>query len=380
MHEFVQKFIPGETPIKSKILYIVLFVVVFLLSGTSSFMYFNYKNPLVKETSEEEVEIIIPTAFSLQDETNIVLLGYGGAGHDGGTLTDSIIVFNINPEKRQVVIITVPRDTWVKIPIRSDISKNFKINHAYAIGLSDASYPLKEPQYRGESGAATLTKEAIEDVIGMPVQYYFAVDFEGFKNIIDILGGVDVEVPVTFDDYFYPIKGAENDICGKSSSEISRLHQLYSDTELHHQFECRYEHIHYDAGANFMDGETALKLVRSRASAQHGGDFARSERQQAVLVGIKDKLLSMNALNVIDELFDEFAEIVRTDLDLKIAKDLVAFIGNPEGYKISFVGLSEENVLTATKSLDGQFILIPKEGEDIFSRVHTFVREQISNP
>ena len=380
MHEFVQKFIPGETPIKSKILYIVLFVVVFLLSGTSSFMYFNYKNPLVKETSEEEVEIIIPTAFSLQDETNIVLLGYGGAGHDGGTLTDSIIVFNINPEKRQVVIITVPRDTWVKIPIRSDISKNFKITHAYAIGLSDANYPLKEPQYRGESGAATLTKEVIEDVIGMPVQYYFAVDFEGFKNVIDILGGVDVEVPVTFDDYFYPIKGAENDICGKSSSEISELHQQYSDTELHHQFECRYEHIHYDAGANFMDGETALKFVRSRASAQHGGDFARSERQQAVLTVIKDKLMSMNAVNTIAELFDEFTKIVRTDLDLKIAKEIVSFIGNPEDYKISHVRLSEENVFAATKSLDGQFILIPKEGEEIFSRVHTFVREQISNP
>jgi anionic cell wall polymer biosynthesis LytR-Cps2A-Psr (LCP) family protein len=380
MGGFLQKFFPKETSRKLKTLYVFVFLVVFLISATLSFIIFNYKNPLVKETSEEEVEIIIPTAFSLQDETNIVLLGYGGAGHDGGTLTDSIIVFNINPEKRQVVIITVPRDTWVKIPIRSDISKNFKINHAYAIGLSDANYPLKEPQYRGESGAATLTKEAIEDVIGMPVQYYFAVDFEGFKNVIDILGGVDVEVPVTFDDYFYPVKGAENDTCNKSSSEIARLHQQYSDTELHHQFECRYEHIHYDAGANFMDGETALKFVRSRASAQHGGDFARSERQQAVLTGIKDKLLSMNAVNTIDELFDEFTKIVRTDLDLKTAKEIVSFIGNPEDYRISFVGLSEENVFAATKSLDGQSILIPKEGEEIFSRVHTFVREQISNP
>ncbi len=81
------------------------------------------------------------------------------AGHDGGTLTDSIIVFNINPKKRQVVIITVPRDTWVKIPIRSDISKNFKINHAYAIGLSDTAYPLKEPQYRGEEKPANENDE-----------------------------------------------------------------------------------------------------------------------------------------------------------------------------------------------------------------------------
>ena len=380
MGGFLQKFFPKETSRKLKTLYVFVFLVVFLVSATLSFIFLNYKNPSEKETSGENVETTTPTAFNLLDETNIVLLGYGGAGHDGGTLTDSIIVFNINPKKRQVVIITVPRDTWVKIPIRSDISKNFKINHAYAIGLSDTAYPLKEPQYRGEAGAATLTKEVIEDVVGMPVQYYFAVDFEGFKNVIDILGGVDVEVSVTFDDYFYPIKGAENDICNKSSAEIVKLHQLYSDTELHHQFECRYEHIHYDAGANFMDGETAIKFVRSRASAQHGGDFARSERQQAVLTGIKDKLMSMNAVNTIDELFDEFTKIVRTDLDLKIAKELAAFVGNPDDYKISFVGLSEENVFAATKSLDGQFILIPKEGEGIFSRVHTFVREQISTP
>jgi len=366
--------------IKTKLLYVALFAVIFLVSATASFRYLSYKGALVEETSEEKVERTTPTAFSLQDEINIVLLGYGGAGHDGGTLSDSIIVFNLNPEKKRVVIIAVPRDTWVNIPIRSDISKNFKINHAYAIGLSDTVYPLKEPQYKGKEGAATLVKEIVEDVIGMPVQYYLAVDFEGFKNIIDILDGVNVNVPVTFDDNFYPIKGAENDTCGKSSSEFDKLHQLYSDTELHHQFECRYEHIHYDAGESFMDGESALKFVRSRASAQHGGDFARSERQRAVLTGIKDKLLSMNAVKKIDELFNQFVKIVRTDLDLKTAKELAVFVGNPDDYKISFVGLSEENVFTATKSLDGQFILIPKEGEDLFSGVHTYIREKIANP
>lgn len=376
MPELLKKYLPKDLEPKTKYLYITLFIVIFLISGAASFWYLSYRNTSVKE-SNDVVKTSTPSAIDFQDEINIALLGYGGAGHDGGTLTDSIIVFNINPEKKKAVLITVPRDTWVKIPVRSDINQSFKVNHAYAIGLDDTRYPLKEPQYKGEKGAATLTKEVIKDVIGIPMQYYLAVDFEGFENIIDILGGVDVDVPVTFDDYFYPIKGAENDTCGKSSSAIARLHQQYSDTELHHQFECRYEHIHYDAGANFMDGETALKFVRSRASAQHGGDFARSQRQQAVLVAIEDKLISLNALQKIDELFNEFANIIRTDLDLKTVKDLVAFFGNHQDYKISFVRLSEENVFTATKSLDGQFILIPKEGEDIWSGVHSFLREEI---
>lgn len=383
MPAFLKKYFPKKIqPRTEKILLGVLFVAVFLIAGAASYSYLNYKNTggeTKEESKAETVSSPLP-ALELHDQINILLLGYGGAGHDGGNLTDSLIIFSLNPKRKQAVLITVPRDTWVEIPIRSDISKNFKINHAYAIGLDDARYPLKEPQYKGEDGAALLTKNAIEDVIGMSIQYYLAVDFDGFKNIIDILDGVDVNVPVTFDDYFYPIKGAENDTCNKSAAEIAELHQDFSDTELHHQFECRYEHIHYDAGENKMDGESALKFVRSRASAQHGGDFARSQRQQALLTALKNKLLSMNAVKKIDELFSEFTKIVRTDLDLKTAKEVVALLGNPEDYQISNVRLSEDNVFIATKSLDGQFILIPKEGEGIWSGIHNFVREKIATP
>lgn len=224
-----------------------------------------------------------------------------------------------------------------------------------------------------------MAKKVIGEVFGMTPDYFLAVDFGGFKNIIDILGGVEVNVPVTFDDSFYPIKGKENDTCGKSIGEIAGFHSLYKDTELHHQFECRYENIHFDKGVKHMDGDTALKFVRSRASLEHGGDFARSERQQAVLLGVKEKLFSMNAIKKIDELYNEFAKMIETDLDLKTIKGLVAIWGKPEEYKISFVGLNEENVLVSTKSLDGQFILVPKEGEDVWSGVQKFIYEQITS-
>lgn len=363
---------------KTKALLGLAFIVTFLASFVSFFLFLTYKNVLVDKLKPSSTEKSIQTE-NIEGGKNILLLGYGGAGHEGGTLSDSIIVVNISSKEKDVNLISIPRDLWVEIPIRSDISQNFKINHAYAIGLDDNLYPLKEPQYKGEAGGATLAKEVVGEVIGMQIDYFMAVDFEGLINIVDTLGEVEVDVPVTFDDYFYPIKGRENDTCGKSVAEIARLHDEYSDTDLHHQFECRYEHIHYESGRTQMNGEEALKFTRSRASAQHGGDFARSERQQALLLGIKDKLLSKYSLGKIDELFGEFSKMVRTDLDLPTIKNLAEILGAPEDYTIKFVRVSDENVLASTKSLDGQFILIPKQGEGIWSPVHTFVREQIAN-
>lgn len=379
MPALFNKVLPKIRLSSKKILLCPLFVFVFSVSATASYLYLSLRQVSVGAQKPAQPQTI-PQPASPPDATtsyNVLLLGYGGAGHEGGTLTDSIIIANLKPKEKKLALISVPRDLWVEIPIRSDIKQGFKINHAYAIGLDDAKYPLKQPQYKGEEGAAHLTKEVVADAVGMPIDYFVAVDFEGFKNIIDILGGVDVEVPVTFNDYFYPIKGRENDTCGKSADEIAELHELYSDTELHHQFECRYEHIHFDAGKTSMDEETALKFVRSRASAQHGGDFARNQRQQAVLVGVKDKLISMDAIKKIDELFNQLEEMVRTDLDLKIVKDLVLILGNPEDYEVRFVSLSEENVLVSSKSLNGQSILLPKEGEGVWNGIHSFVEEQI---
>ena len=328
------------------------------------------KEEKTPETKFEEIKL------DIQDSYNILLLGYGGAGHDGGSLSDVIMVLNVNPKEKKAVFVSIPRDLWVKIPVRSDIMEHHKINAAYAIGSDDIRYGLKEPQYKGEYGGGEMAKKVAGNVIGVPIEYFISVDFEGFKKLTDALGGVDVEVPVAFDDYFYPIKGLENETCGKSAGEIAELHELYSDTQLHHQFECRYEHIHFEKGEMYMDGETVLKFVRSRASTQHGGDFARSQRQQAVILAMKEKLLSLSAIKNIDDIYFEFSRMFKTDIDLDKAKELVAIFGNPSEYKISFLGLSSENVLIETKSLNGQFILIPKEGEDVWTGVQKFIFDQ----
>lgn len=327
------------------------------------------KQVAVTEISPEEIKL------EIQNSYNILLLGYGGAGHDGGNLSDVVMVLNINPKEKRLVFVSIPRDLWVEIPVRSDIKEHYKINAAYAIGGDDVRYGLKEPQYRGETGGGTMAKKVVGEVIGVPIEYFLAVDFEGFKKIADALGGVDVDVPVTFDDYFYPVKGLENETCGKDATEIAQLHQKYSGFDLEKQFECRYEHIHYDRGVNHMDGVAVLKFVRSRHSSQHGGDFARSQRQQAVLLALKENLFSVSSVKNIDDIYYEFTKMLKTDISLDKAKDLSVIFGKPEEYEISFLSLSTDNVLVATKSLDGQFILIPKEGEDVWTGVQKFIFE-----
>ncbi len=368
-----------------KYLQILATIVVFIISGIISYKILSFKftksneSELLQNKKSDEVKDVNATPIIGKSESiNFLLLGYGGAGHDGGNLSDVIMVVNINSSKKEATFISIPRDLWAEIPVRSDLKQNFKINAAYAIGNDDKRYGLKEPQYRGDTGAGNLAKKVVSDVTGLQIKKYIAVDFENFKKIIDTLGGIEVDVPVTFNDNFYPIKGQENATCGFSLEKITELHQKYTGDSLNQQFTCRYEQLHFDKGIKKIDGESALKFVRSRHASEDGGDFARSRRQKAVLLGIKDKLISLYAVKKINELYDEFKGLVRTDLDVTGAKTLAEVMGQPKDYKLKFIGLSTDNVLLATKSLDGQFILIPKGGENVWRGIQKYIYDEIS--
>lgn len=308
---------------------------------------------------------------------NILLLGYGGGGHSGGGLSDAIVLANINTSTKRVNLIAIPRDSWVTLPIRSDLNQNFKINAAFAIGNDDTTYPLKEPIYKGANGGGNMAKFAVEAITGLSVDYYAAVDFSSFVRSVDAIGGIEVLVPVTFDDYFYPIVGLENEQCGFTPEKMEEVHRLYSGFNLEKQFTCRYEHLHFDAGTQSMDGTTALKFVRSRHSDQHGGDFARGERQQAVLTSVRNKLISLDALNKIDEFFGEFSSLIKTDITEADIIEVLSHTGNPLDYTPKNINIDTNNYLQNSTSSDGQYILIPKTGQDNWREVHEFIVNEI---
>ncbi len=280
---------------------------------------------------------------------NVILLGYGGAGHAGALLTDSMIIVHVDTNTKKAALISVPRDLWVP--------GNTKVN---AIG-----------SINGFQNVGPMVKS----ITGLPINYFVSADFGSFIKLVDNLGGITVQVPVTFNDPFYPITGQENNTCGFSADQIKSLEAKYSGYQLETQFTCRYEHLHFDKGPVNLDGTTALKYVRSR----HGdSDFARSLRQFSVLIGIENKLISLKSLGKFDETINTISGMVKTDLDAGTIKTLIQVFGDPGAYQINQIQLTTENVLNQTTSSDGQYILVPKSGNFNFSGVQAYINENLN--
>ncbi len=198
--------------------------------------------------------------------TNVLLLGMAGGKQPGSDLTDTLIFVSLDIKNGDMVLLSLPRDIW-------STTLKAKINTAYHYG-------------REKGEGLLLAKQVVEEIVAQPIHYTFLLDFQGFVRTIDLLGGIRVKVDRSFDDYQYPIAGKENDLCN-------------GDPKL----QCRYEHLHFEAGWQEMDGQTALKFVRSRnAKGEEGTDFARSQRQQKVLTALKEKIISPQILTNLEKI------------------------------------------------------------------------------
>ncbi|MDQ5951128.1 MAG: polyisoprenyl-teichoic acid--peptidoglycan teichoic acid transferase [Patescibacteria group bacterium] len=145
---------------------------------------------------------------------SILLLGHGGPGHDGGSLTDTIILAYIQPRKETIHLISIPRDLWVELPLLpNNQTKGYKVNAAYAVGKDTSQYLDRPEAFAGDGGGGSLAKYAVSQITGIEPTYFMAVNFYAFEEAIDALGGISVRVPQGFDDPDYPIAGEENNTC-----------------------------------------------------------------------------------------------------------------------------------------------------------------------
>lgn len=342
--------------------------------------YFNYSRMVVKSNKPKaEVTDISPTATPTPDPLapySILLLGYGGGTHDGGLLTDSIMLAQIRPHDEEVRLISIPRDLWVPIPISEEESENRKINEAYAVGFDDKKYQNKKVEFTGEAGGGEMAKYVVGQITGIKPDYFAAIDFDGFTKIIDSLGGIDVKINQTFDDPYYPIEELKNDTCGKSEEEMVALEATMSGDKLEQQYTCRYENLHFDKGIQHMDGTTALKYSRSRHSSINGGDFNRAERQKLVVAAIRDKIISIGFIPKIMPTIQTLTRHITTDVDFVTMSELITKISEVADYKIVSIALTDDNVLENARASTGQAILSPKRGENDFSEVQEFIENK----
>ena len=363
---------------------IILFLIIFFIISIFSFLFLfsKYRKVFVQVTETKVSSQISPSPTPTPDPNrsfSFLLLAYGGGVHDGGTLTDSIIVSQVIPKEKIIKLIFIPRDLWVPIPISIGESKMAKINEAYSIGLSDKKYPNKEIQYTGSAGGGQLAKDVVSTVVGFPLDNFVVLNFDSFIKIVDTLGGVKINVAKTFDDFYYPIEEKSKDLCDKTPEEITALTATVSGEKLDHYFLCRYEHLHFDKGIQNMDSATLLKFVRSRHSKEDGGDFNRSLRQKLAIEAIKDKLLSLSVLPKILPLFNSLSNNFVTDLSLNKINDLLSKIDEYRDYQIESFQLTDQNYLLNSKSSSGQYILIPKKGDNDWSEIHSFLSKEVTS-
>jgi LCP family protein required for cell wall assembly len=299
---------------------------------------------------------------SFQGRTNILLLGKGGAGHEAPDLTDTMILVSVDNETPDIFMLSIPRDIWMPA-IRA------KINSAYYWGNQKENNSGYDNGVG--SGGLVLSKASVEEVVGIPVHYAAVLDFDGFVEVIDVVGGIEVDVKEGFTDENFPIPGKEDDECG-------------GDPELR----CRYEVIEFRKGPQVMDGQTALKFVRSRyAEGEQGTDFAREERQQLVIASLKQNLLSRKVLMSPKTLFairDVLVQYTQTDITESEASILARFIFDARENLESEV-LPEEFLENPEISprYDDQYVLIPRDDdpetpEHDWSRVYEWVEDKLN--
>ncbi len=310
-----------------------------------------------------------------EKRVNILLLGIGGGTHDGPDLTDTMIFASIDPPNKKVTLVSIPRDLWMP-------ELKQKINFAYADG-----------EVKVKGGGIIESRAAVEKLLGQEIDYVLRMDFDGFVKAIDMVGGLDITVDNTLDDYKYPITGRENDACGLTDEKIASLSaELATGSATEDKaFPCRYEHLHFGKGEQKMDGTNALKFVRSRhAQGGEGSDFARSKRQEKVINAFKDKIFSVNTfLNPVKliSLADVFQDSIDTDIKNDEYDDFVKLAQKIRGARTKSVildlgseqderyGLLEQPPITS--KYKNQYVVIPRKGNGNYSEIEEYVKCEI---
>ena len=311
--------------------------VAFLASVAFAFKFYSTSKKVITRDAPESFLGSIQDIASLgsgatpdeQDgRINVLLLGLAGENYPGENLTDSIIIASINPKTYQTAMLSIPRDLYVNIP---DTNSYTKINALYARG-------------QGRRGNASEgindLKSALSEITGLPIHYFIALDFDGFRKVIDEMGGVKIQVPKDLHDERYP---------GPNFS---------------------YQIFDIKQGLQVLDGETALKYARTRHNEE--GDFGRAFRQQLILKAARQKAFSIETLvNVpaINKILNILGDHLRTDIPLDELETFLDLSRKIDSHltinKVLDAGKSDSLMAVSHVFLGHvrAFILIPRTGK-----------------
>ena len=255
------------------------------------------------------------------ERVNVLLLGIDSRCEEEGPVrTDSMMLISIDPIGKSMSLLSLPRDLWVEIPAFGPD----RINKANYLGELNA-YP---------GGGPALATETVESFLGIPVDYYVTVNFEAFRDFINLIDGIQIDVPEAINDQNYP------DEC-------------YG-----------YDPFVMGTGVQSMNGPIALKYARTRATTN--GDIDRAERQQAVILAVRQKLLDVNMIPTLitrsPQLWRTFQDNVSTSFSELEVIQLALLVQDIHRPNIRS-GVIDFNYVYNETTPDGQQVLVPRYDE-----------------
>ena len=324
----------GRTLRTLLLLVLVAVVVGGVLLGTRAAAF----NATVTETPFLSTALLGPLNGS--DRVNVMMVGYGGGDHDGAYLADSIQVLSIDPATDETTTIPIPRDLWIEGV--ETFPQNGKINQVFSAGQATSGSV--------DDGAERLA-EVVTSVTGLQVDHWLTIDFAGFQEMVNAVGGVTVDNPTRF--------------CWTTIEEF--------------HLAGRWEMGCFEQGSITLTGDEALMYARARYTSDAGEstDFARSARQARIIAALRSKLGDggVGSIGPGLQLMSAAEGRVRTDLSVI---DLFLLSGHLSSDRR--VELLEGPVLTATRNTLGQYILIPTGwvGPGDYDGIHAYLAAELA--
>jgi LCP family protein required for cell wall assembly len=289
-----------------KVVITILLILLVLLGGTAAFGYYYYETniqgPLSKIIhpvslgKDTPLQKPIPSDSNVAGKVwNILLLGSDNDGKFNfpNVLTQVMMIVHIDTIHNTVTLVSIPRDSWVYVP---QVGGMHKIDQAFYLGAS---------QHNNFDDGVRLAVLTVEKDYGIPIDRYAWVGLQGFVNVINTLGGVDIDVTHPIVDDAYP-----------------------NDTGTNAQNPYGYKRLYLTPGPQHLDGEQALEYVRSR-HADLIGDIGRTQRQQQILEALKQKLSLSTIIPKVPQLFSDLSGYVYTNIS---EQEMIGFAAFGRGF------------------------------------------------
>lgn len=317
---------------------------------------------------------------------NILFLGMRGEKMEGGgLLADTIMVISLKPGEKKAAQISIPRDLYVTVPGTGDKQK---INAVHFYG-----------EQKGRGKGLEAMKTIINEVTGLPIHYAVSINFQGFQQLVDALGGVEITLDQPFNEplqfkgleqrcdsdtvFTIPSGNIETKKVTRRDGSVGfrKFPLCFANNASSENLECGGEFT-LPSGKQTLDGKTALCYARSRVTSS---DFERAKRQQLVIQAMKDKLLSSGTLTdfeKINGILNALGDNLRTDMQIWEMKRMLEVYQekNQGDYQIfqRVLENSEEGMLYNPPENGAGYILLPIG--DNYEKIHTVCQDIFNLP